>query len=90
MNWFFDFIANLFRPEYKHKYNYIPPQNFSHKSGWQQIKHPPNWVKNTLLKAPEYEPEQGIHYYPYCRGRHFEYCSAGGYPIFRRRIHRHK
>jgi hypothetical protein len=89
--WLFDFITSLFKPKHKHKinYSYIPPQTFNPKNGWQKVNHPSNWVKNRLIHVPEYEPEQGVHYYPYCRGRHFEYSCEGTYPIYRRKIHRH-
>ena len=86
MNWLFTFIANLFRPKH-HSFNYIPPQDLSYKSGWQKVDHPPQWVLNKLSNVPDYNPEQGIHYFPYCRGHHFEYCYTGD--IYRRRIRKH-
>lgn len=87
MNWWlFDFIANIFKPEPKRLFNYIRPTDLSHKSGWQKVEHPSKWVTSKLLNAPDYNPEQGLHYYPYCRGRHFEYCYCDF--VYRRRIRR--
>ena len=71
------------------KYSYISPIRHDHRSGWVRVKHASRWVKARLLSAPDYEPQQGIHYYPYCRGRHFEYLSDDSREIYRRRLRRH-
>lgn len=75
--------------KHQHKYSYIPPVAHGWKSGWVRAKHASRWVKARLLGAPDYEPQQGIHYYPYCRGRHFEYLCDGNGDIYKRRLHRH-
>lgn len=74
---------------YSHiKYNYISTDlNYGHNSGWVIIKHPPTWVSGNLLHAPDYYPTQGVHYFPYCRGRHFEYFYDGK-NSYRRKLHK--
>ena len=74
------------RVSHRPKYSYIPPITLNHHSGWIKTKHPSKWVKARLLNAPEYEPVQGIHYYPYCRGRHFEYVADDERNIYRRKL----
>jgi len=76
--------------KYHHKYSYIQPISHGHKSGWTRVRHASRWVKARVLNAPDYNPVQGIHYYPYCRGRHFEYIYDGGDgKIYKRRLRRH-
>jgi hypothetical protein len=73
-----------------HKYSYIAPTQHSHKSGWTIAKHISKWVKARTLYAPDYNPKQGIHYFPYCKGRHFEYLYDGyENKIYKRKLHRH-
>jgi hypothetical protein len=81
----FDFF---FRPPRKSREaQYIAPTNLHHQ-GWHKYHHPPGWIRSALLKAPDYQPQQGIHYYPYCRGRHYEYVY-NGMDIYSRRRQRH-
>jgi hypothetical protein len=52
---------------------YIDVQDTIHK-GWRLVNVPPDWVTLRLFNAVD-DPsiKQGHHYYPYCRGNHYEY-----------------
>jgi hypothetical protein len=85
----------IFRKHNRHKkhhynYRYIAPISHGHRSGWIRSRHVSHWVKVRLFYAPEYEPEQGIHYYPYCKGRHYEYLLDDQRKIFKRKLHHKK
>jgi hypothetical protein len=69
-----------------HKYTYIPPCSLK---GWRLVRHPRRWLKSRLINAPNYEPQQGMHYYPYCRGKHYEYLFEGS-DIYSRKIVRRR
>jgi hypothetical protein len=70
--------------------SYISPPNKDGRTGWKRLRKPPNWVKHTLETAPDYQPEMGHHYFPYIKGRHFEYYFDGYTSnIYRRRLYRH-
>jgi hypothetical protein len=82
----------MFHKHKKHspKYSYIAPISHKHKSGWTKVKHASKWVRVRTLHAPDYSPQQGIHYFPYCKGRHFEYVfDVYDSKIYKRKLHRH-
>jgi hypothetical protein len=71
------------RPHHISNVQYVDPGTLSQR-GWKKTFHPPRWVRNKLTNAPEYEPEQGIHFYPYLKGKHYEYCL--GDTFYKRRL----
>ena len=87
---FFEWLDKLFAPSHSfhgNEHKYISPTYHGHKSGWRKVYHPAGWVRHALLEAPDYSPQQGVHFFPYCRGRHFEYLYDGE-SVYSRRFHR--
>lgn len=89
-----DFLFGENKPKHNYEttHQYIPPNvKYGRNSGWVKTRYPPKWVKHNLLHAPDYCPQQGVHYFPYCRGRHFEYFYNGyNNKIYRRKLRRRK